>query len=250
MQVQSLGWKNPLEKGMATLSSILAWRILDRESWRATVHRVAQSWTRLKRLSTHACFVNSHCQSQASVATLSVQLETGQSCRKAYPVVLQTQVLTPEVPTVRLLPILQQDAFGLRSFSKQHNGIMKKKKKQKQINKPFLTDVLLPSASHDSYGKMKNYLLNSLIICIFWGRQGKVQLSFSIYEVLLPGPPLPWIPKSARAQVQCIKWYGCRTHGHQELTMFLPNESNAVVKLPEFFNSMVNLTHTDHAAIF
>ena len=26
--VQSLGWKDPLEKGMATQSSILAWRIL------------------------------------------------------------------------------------------------------------------------------------------------------------------------------------------------------------------------------
>jgi len=26
--VQSLGWEDPLEKGMATLSSILAWRIL------------------------------------------------------------------------------------------------------------------------------------------------------------------------------------------------------------------------------
>ena len=26
-QVQSLGWENPLEKGMATHSSILAWRI-------------------------------------------------------------------------------------------------------------------------------------------------------------------------------------------------------------------------------
>ena len=26
-QVQSLGWEDPLEKGMATLSSILAWRI-------------------------------------------------------------------------------------------------------------------------------------------------------------------------------------------------------------------------------
>ena len=25
--VQSLGWEDPLEKGMATLSSILAWRI-------------------------------------------------------------------------------------------------------------------------------------------------------------------------------------------------------------------------------
>ena len=27
-QVQSLGWEDPLEKGMATHSSILAWRIL------------------------------------------------------------------------------------------------------------------------------------------------------------------------------------------------------------------------------
>ena len=26
-QVQSLSWEDPLEKGMATLSSILAWRI-------------------------------------------------------------------------------------------------------------------------------------------------------------------------------------------------------------------------------
>ena len=26
-QVQSLGWKDPLEKGMATYSSILSWRI-------------------------------------------------------------------------------------------------------------------------------------------------------------------------------------------------------------------------------
>ena len=28
---------------------------MDRGAWRATVHRVANSWTRLKRLSTHAC---------------------------------------------------------------------------------------------------------------------------------------------------------------------------------------------------
>ena len=28
IQVQSLGWEDPLEKGMATHSSILAWRIL------------------------------------------------------------------------------------------------------------------------------------------------------------------------------------------------------------------------------
>ena len=52
--VQSLGWENPWEEGMATLSSILAWRIpMDREAWQAMVHRVSKSQTRLKQLSTH-----------------------------------------------------------------------------------------------------------------------------------------------------------------------------------------------------
>ena len=38
-QVQSLCWEDPLEEGMETLSSILAWRIpMDREAWLATVH--------------------------------------------------------------------------------------------------------------------------------------------------------------------------------------------------------------------
>ena len=42
--VQSLGWEDPLEEGMATHSNILAWRIpMDREAWRAIVHQVAKS---------------------------------------------------------------------------------------------------------------------------------------------------------------------------------------------------------------
>ena len=46
--VQSLGWEDALEEGMATHSSILAWRIpMDRGAWQATVHGVAKSWTRL-----------------------------------------------------------------------------------------------------------------------------------------------------------------------------------------------------------
>ena len=45
-QVQSLGREDPLEEGIATHSSILAWRIpMDRGAWRATVHRVAESDT-------------------------------------------------------------------------------------------------------------------------------------------------------------------------------------------------------------
>ena len=44
--VQFLGWEGPLEKGMATHSSILAWRIpMDRGAWRATAHGVAKSGT-------------------------------------------------------------------------------------------------------------------------------------------------------------------------------------------------------------
>ena len=44
IRVQSLGWEDPLEKGMATHSSILAWRILmDRGAWQTTVHGVAKS---------------------------------------------------------------------------------------------------------------------------------------------------------------------------------------------------------------
>ena len=42
--VQSLGWKDPLEEGMATHSSTLAWRIpMDRGAWRAIVHGVTKS---------------------------------------------------------------------------------------------------------------------------------------------------------------------------------------------------------------
>ena len=41
-QVQSLGWEDPLEKEMATLSSILA---LERRTWQATTHGVTKSWT-------------------------------------------------------------------------------------------------------------------------------------------------------------------------------------------------------------
>ena len=46
--VQSLSWEDPLEKGVATHSCILAWRIpKDRGGWRATVHGVTKSWTQL-----------------------------------------------------------------------------------------------------------------------------------------------------------------------------------------------------------
>ena len=44
--VQSLGWEDPPEEGMATHSSILAWRIpMDTGAWQAIVHGVTKSWT-------------------------------------------------------------------------------------------------------------------------------------------------------------------------------------------------------------
>ena len=44
--VRSLGWEDPLEEGMATHSSILAWKIpMNRGAWRAIVHGVAKSRT-------------------------------------------------------------------------------------------------------------------------------------------------------------------------------------------------------------
>ena len=44
--VQSLGWEGSLEDGLATHSSILAWRTpVDRGAWWATVHRDAKRHT-------------------------------------------------------------------------------------------------------------------------------------------------------------------------------------------------------------
>ena len=51
--VQSLGQEDPLEKEMATHSSVLAWRIpgTGDPAWWAAVHGVTQSPARLKQLS-------------------------------------------------------------------------------------------------------------------------------------------------------------------------------------------------------
>ena len=52
-QVRFLGQEDPLEEGMATHSSILAWRIpMDRGDWQATVKGVAEL-DMTEQLSTH-----------------------------------------------------------------------------------------------------------------------------------------------------------------------------------------------------
>ena len=52
--VQSLGWEDPLKVGMATHSSILAWRIpIDRGDWRAVYRpQDPKGWDTPERLST------------------------------------------------------------------------------------------------------------------------------------------------------------------------------------------------------
>ena len=54
MRVCSLGWEDSLEESMGTHSRILAWEILDRGAWWATIHRATKSWTQLKQLNMHA----------------------------------------------------------------------------------------------------------------------------------------------------------------------------------------------------
>ena len=51
--VQSQGWEDPLEEGMATHSSILAWRIpMDREAWQ--VNGVTKNQTGLSDYAQHS----------------------------------------------------------------------------------------------------------------------------------------------------------------------------------------------------
>ena len=46
MQVQSLAWEDPLEKGMSIHSNILAKKNpTDRVAWQAIANGVAKSWT-------------------------------------------------------------------------------------------------------------------------------------------------------------------------------------------------------------
>ena len=53
-RVQPLGWEDSLEKGMATHSSIVAWRIpWTEEPGGFTVHDVSKSWTQLSGYNFH-----------------------------------------------------------------------------------------------------------------------------------------------------------------------------------------------------
>ena len=56
--VPSVGWEDPLEEGMATHSSILAWKIpMDIGAWWATFHGVTKSQTRLSDQAQHLSYI-------------------------------------------------------------------------------------------------------------------------------------------------------------------------------------------------
>ena len=59
LQVRSLGWEDPLDGGHGNLLRYSCLEnLMDRGAWRAKVHRVTKSWTRLKWLSVHACVIS------------------------------------------------------------------------------------------------------------------------------------------------------------------------------------------------
>ena len=53
----SLGWEDPLEEGMATHSSILAWGILWTEEPGGLQSMVTKIWTRVTQLSRHILII-------------------------------------------------------------------------------------------------------------------------------------------------------------------------------------------------
>ena len=58
MWVQSLSWEDPLEKEMATHSSILAWEIPWGEgAWQATVHGVAKESDTTEQLNKYVLYI-------------------------------------------------------------------------------------------------------------------------------------------------------------------------------------------------
>ena len=91
--VWPLGWENPLEDGMGTHSSILAWRILmDRGAWPAAVHRVTKSQTLLSdwaHTHTHTdTHTHTHTHTQASISPVT---NLGLKCQTVWELVFLVQ---------------------------------------------------------------------------------------------------------------------------------------------------------------
>ena len=65
-RVPSLGWEDPLEKEMATYSSVLAWRIPWMEEPGGSL--ASQSWTRLSDLHNRLLSMQSHKEDRSETA--------------------------------------------------------------------------------------------------------------------------------------------------------------------------------------
>ena len=115
-QVRSLGWEDPLEKGLATYSSIFAWRIpWTEESGGLQVQRVTKSWTWLKPPFfyngpvTAVCFicfssgnVDFYCGYSYSSYSLILDVEGGRQLGKYDPHPVLTERISPSPTCHRL----------------------------------------------------------------------------------------------------------------------------------------------------
>ena len=71
------GWEDPLEKEMATLPSILAWKNpMDRGAWQSIVHRISKSWKQLSTSHTHLLLNGSSNASKAFQVAPVIKIPT------------------------------------------------------------------------------------------------------------------------------------------------------------------------------
>ena len=109
--VWSLGWEDPLKEGMATHSSILAWRIrMDRGAWWATAHGVAESWIQLSiaQHNTKSEYLNIFCDTISD--HFAAHLKLTQHCKSFIPPQknFQEMCLLPPRNKVKAIPILKK----------------------------------------------------------------------------------------------------------------------------------------------
>ena len=72
-RIQSLGQEDPLEKGMATYSNILLWRIPWGGAWQAIVHRITNSRTTERLTDTHTHTHKEAVASDKALACMALQ---------------------------------------------------------------------------------------------------------------------------------------------------------------------------------
>ena len=104
-QVRSLGWEDPMEKGTATHSSILAWRIPMDRAWQSTVRGVAKSRTRLSDFHFQFPILYGQAPQDGIVVSLSVHPLLGQSLLHLHPT-HRTDRLPTYLPQLQLVIVL------------------------------------------------------------------------------------------------------------------------------------------------